>query len=52
MILPSSKVMAYTYLIPSWVVLWELILGNPPPTPLVLIGLLLIIVSLLLLLRE
>lgn len=50
--LPSSKVMAYTYLIPSWVILWELVLGNSPPSLIVLMGLLLIIVSLLMLLRE
>ena len=50
--LPSSKVMAYTYLIPSWVIVWELALGNSPPSFIVLIGLLLIISSLLLLLKE
>ena len=26
--LPSAKVMAYTYLVPSWVILWELALGR------------------------
>ena len=31
--LPSAKVMAYTYLTPSWVILWELALGNGAPFP-------------------
>lgn len=29
--LPSSKVMAYTYLTPSWVILWEMALGRGVP---------------------
>ena len=29
--LPSAKVMAYTYLTPSWVILWEIGLGNGAP---------------------
>lgn len=36
--LPSSKVMAYTYLTPSWVLVWELALGQPVPPVLVLVG--------------
>ncbi|MCY1128043.1 DMT family transporter [Frigidibacter sp. RF13] len=36
--LPASKVMAYTYLTPSWVILWEIGFGNPAPAPLILIG--------------
>jgi hypothetical protein len=36
--LPSSKVMAYTYLTPSWVLIWELALGQPVPPVLVLAG--------------
>lgn len=28
LLLPSSKVMAYTYLVPSWALLWELGLGQ------------------------
>lgn len=50
--LPSSKVMAYTYLTPSWVIVWELALGGMPPPALVLAGLLLTITALILLLRE
>lgn len=50
--LPSSKVMAYTYLTPSWVIVWELALGGTPPPGLVLAGLALTITALVLLLRE
>jgi drug/metabolite transporter (DMT)-like permease len=50
--LPSSKVMAYTYLTPSWVIAWELALGGTPPPALVLAGLLLTVTALVLLLRE
>lgn len=50
--LPSSKVMAYTYLTPSWVILWEIALGNGAPPGLVLGGILLTIVALGLLLRD
>ncbi len=50
--LPSSKVMAYTYLTPSWVIVWELALGGTPPPALVLAGLLLTITALVLLLRD
>lgn len=50
--LPSSKVMAYTYLTPSWVILWEIALGQGAPPVLVLGGVGLIVVALLMLLRE
>ena len=50
--LPSSKVMAYTYLVPSWVIVWELALGGAPPPGLVLPGVLLTVTALVLLLRE
>lgn len=50
--LPSAKVMAYTYLTPSWVILWEIGLGNGAPTGLVLVGVGMTILALLLLLRE
>ncbi|NKX43317.1 DMT family transporter [Roseicyclus persicicus] len=50
--LPSSKVMAYTYLTPSWVLLWELALGQPVPPVLVLAGVGLTIAALALLLKE
>ncbi|PJI85242.1 EamA-like transporter family protein [Yoonia maricola] len=50
--LPSSKVMAYTYLVPSWVIVWDLVLGGAPPPALVCVGVLLTITALVLLLRE
>lgn len=50
--LPSSKVMAYTYLTPSWVLIWELALGQPVPSPLVLGGVVLTMLALALLLKE
>lgn len=50
--LPSSKVMAYTYLTPSWVLLWELALGQPMPPVMVLGGIGLTVLALGLLLKE
>ena len=50
--LPSSKVMAYTYLTPSWVLIWELGLGQPMPPMAVLGGIALTFVALGLLLKE
>ncbi|MGC1495799.1 MAG: DMT family transporter [Sulfitobacter sp.] len=50
--LPSAKVMAYTYLTPSWVIVWEILLGNGAPGPLVLIGVGLTMLALWLLLRD
>jgi drug/metabolite transporter (DMT)-like permease len=50
--LPSSKVMAYTYLTPSWVLIWELALGQPVPPVLVLAGVGLSIGALVLLLKD
>ncbi|MEP4196572.1 MAG: DMT family transporter [Aliishimia sp.] len=50
--LPSAKVMAYTYLTPSWVILWEIALGRGVPPVLILGGVGLTIVALLLLLRD
>ncbi|MEM8579331.1 MAG: DMT family transporter [Pseudomonadota bacterium] len=50
--LPSAKVMAYTYLTPSWVILWELALGGATPPGLILIGVALTVGALLLLLRD
>ncbi len=48
--LPSSKVMAYTYLTPSWVILWELALGHGVPHLAVLggVGLTLLALAMLL----
>ena len=50
--LPSAKVMAYTYLVPSWVILWELALGRTPPPVLVLAGVGLTILALGILLKD
>ncbi|MFQ1699631.1 DMT family transporter [Loktanella agnita] len=50
--LPSSKVMAYTYLVPSWVIVWELALGRTAPPVMILAGLVLTVVALVMLLRE
>lgn len=50
--LPSAKVMAYTYLTPSWVIAWEVALGGTPPQGLVLGGIALTVVALGLLLRD
>ena len=50
--LPSAKVMAYTYLTPSWVILWEFASGNAlPPLP-ILVGVLITIVALIMLLGQ
>jgi drug/metabolite transporter (DMT)-like permease len=50
--LPSAKVMAYTYLVPSWVIGWEFVLGHGAPVGMVLVGVALTVVALLLLLRQ
>ncbi len=50
--LPSAKVMAYTYLTPSWVILWTLALGQGVPPATMLVGVALTIVALLLLLKD
>lgn len=50
--LPSAKVMAYTYLVPAWVILWELALGHGAPRALVLPGIGLTVLALLILLKE
>ncbi len=49
--LPSAKVMAYTYLVPTWVICWEIALGHGAPTGLVLVGIALTCVALLMLLE-
>jgi drug/metabolite transporter (DMT)-like permease len=49
--LPSAKVMAYTYLTPSWVLVWEIALGHGAPTPLVLLGVGLSVLALVMLLK-
>jgi len=50
--LPSAKVMAYTYLTPSWVILWEVAQGRPAPPALILPGIGLTILALWLLLKD
>ena len=50
--LPSAKVMAYTYLTPSWVLLWEIALGQDVPPAYVLPGILLSGWALFLLLKD
>lgn len=50
--LPSAKVMAYTYLTPSWVILWEIAFGRSAPPALVLGGIGLCVLALYLLLKD
>lgn len=50
--LPSAKVMAYTYIVPSFVILWELALGRGAPPGMVLPGVGLTAFALLLLLKD
>lgn len=50
--LPAAKVMAYTYLTPSWVILWELALGRGGPPILILAGVGLTMLALWLLLDH
>ena len=50
--IPSSKVMAYSYVTPAWIILWELALGHGGPGAVVLPGIALILGALLLLLRA
>jgi drug/metabolite transporter (DMT)-like permease len=50
--LPSAKVMAYTYLTPAWVILWQIAMGNEAPPALVLGGVGLCLLALWLLLKD
>ena len=50
--LPSAKVMAYTYLTPSWVIVWELALGGGVPSPVILIGVAGTVLALFMLLQD
>ena len=50
--LPSAKVMAYTYLVPSWVIGWEAALGNRLPPVMIVAGIALTVLALLMLLRD
>ncbi|WP_113911160.1 DMT family transporter [Roseovarius dicentrarchi] len=50
--LPSAKVMAYTYLTPSWVLCWQAALGAPMPPVMILLGVALTVLALVLLLKD
>lgn len=50
--LPATNVMAYTYLTPIWVLVWELFLGHSVPPLWVLGGVFLAVVSVTLLLKT
>ncbi|MBL3584655.1 DMT family transporter [Rhodovulum sulfidophilum] len=50
--LPAARVMAYTYLTPSWVILWEIALGHGAPRALVLGGVALSVLALVMLLKD
>ncbi|MEP6021236.1 MAG: DMT family transporter [Paracoccaceae bacterium] len=50
--LPSAKVMAYTYLTPTWVIVWQILLGRDVPEGIVLFGVTFTCVALWLLLRP
>lgn len=50
--LPAAKVMAYTYLVPSWVILWEMALHGATPPWAILGGVALTGVALVLLLKD
>ncbi|TKZ22090.1 DMT family transporter [Shimia litoralis] len=50
--LPSAKVMAYTYLVPSWVICWEIGMGHGMPNGVILLGVLMTVLALLMLLRR
>jgi drug/metabolite transporter (DMT)-like permease len=50
--LPAAKVMAYTYLVPSWVILWEIALHGDLPPGLVLAGVAMTGLALWMLLKD
>lgn len=50
--LPSAKVMAYSYLTPTWVIGWEIALGHGVPPGLILVGIALTVVALMMLLKN
>ena len=50
--LPSAKVMAYGYLVPCFVILWEGLLGHGWVAPPVLLGVVATVAALLILLRD
>lgn len=50
--LKAAKVMAYTYLVPAWVIAWEIALGGPMISAAVMAGIAAVIVALLMLLAD
>lgn len=50
--LPSAKVMAYTYLVPSWVIVWEFVRGDGLPSLTILAGIAITTISLIMLLKN
>lgn len=50
--LPAAKVMAYTYLTPIWVIVWEIALGKGVPTGLILGGVGLSVLAVIMLLKS
>jgi drug/metabolite transporter (DMT)-like permease len=50
--LKAAKVMAYTYLVPAWVIAWEVALGGPMVSAPVVAGIAAVVVALLMLLAE
>lgn len=50
--LPSAKVMSYTYLVPSWVILWEWVMGNGLPELKISVGVAITTLALLILLKN
>ncbi len=50
--LPSAKVMAYTYLTPTWVIAWEFVLTGTVPPALMFLGVAATIAALIMLLRD
>ncbi|MDE3027855.1 MAG: DMT family transporter [Paracoccaceae bacterium] len=52
LVLPSAKVMAYTYLVPTWVILWQVALGHGTPPLVVGLGIALTVMALWLLLHQ
>ncbi|MEC7764459.1 MAG: DMT family transporter [Pseudomonadota bacterium] len=50
--LPGAKVMAYTYLTPGWVILWELAFGHGLPGLWTLLGLVITAIAILMLLKH
>lgn len=50
--LPPAKVMAYTYLTPSWVLIWEVALGHAVPSGFILAGVAMSIAALVVMVME